>query len=385
MERKGLRLNRIEKAVVGVGATLFLLGADGARINIQYPNDNKIEQPLGEAYDSCDLQQANPEAKILSDLIQNKFGVQITTPKDVPFIDTYPTQGNRVDVSTVEWDRKSLLGLYKALCAVPTHLYSSRYMEVSKSTFNFATYAKENDWLANGLPGGINRFEYSLPGLNLSFSRDEMEAMLSLLRQGANQGYSSSKLESVPTRFILMQESFDVYSESKVIKAAGLYMQSHDSIDDTVILNQSTAVDDENYYLRVIVHELVHRVHISNQEIIDANLFDLLGVKDQEDFKKGQFKLKNKSKLNAIGEVLEEVKAKKSIAAGINKFLNVDMESSQLEYGNTNSLEFVSVGSEYYTYGRKTFLSVYSSFIGSERAGKFYELLKNDIFQGREY
>lgn len=94
--------------------------------------------------------------------------------------------------------------------------------------------------------------------------------------------------------------------------------------------------------------------------------------------------MSNRAKSAAIylKRALIVAKNEKSLTLGI---VSPYVLIRHLDYGATNTNEFTSVGAEYYTHGKSTFSEIYSQFIGTEKASRFYEFLKKNVFEGKEY
>jgi len=386
-EKPKTRSGRIVKRALAAGAVLALVTyADfvqtGARgVFDKYSEDTSHgTTPFADTFKSCSAQERLSSTGAFKSEIEHKFGVEIANRDKIKSITTYLENGDHVDIDTVEWDNRSLFGLYKALCAVPTHMYSIRTEEEKTYEVNFATNPVIQDYFKTGLPDNIYQFEFDFPNnTKVTLSREMMQQGLDFLRKGTVQIYSGANLSDVNLQFLLVDKDYNV--RSVLSRGEYRHFKTFDSKNDTVVLVR--APENEKSYLQVIVHEMTHRIHALRGNKMDAELFKILGVKDQIEFKEAKFAKSRNSVFTVLRRMLDRVKRDKSLTMGI-----LDAGSSfpeHLEYGKTNSNEFTSVGAEYYIYGKKTFLITYTPFMGEEKSVKFYDFLKKNVFQGKEY
>lgn len=386
--RKGRVMKRVLSTGLALGVVLYAdfvqTGARGLFDNHDI-SDMVLEgvSPFGESFKTCNLQEDVSQTDIIKNRIKQKFGVDTLNPDKMPSLDTYPENGERVDVNTVEWDAKSLSSLYKVLCAIPQHMYLTRTGEEKQYEINFATNPQIRDYFNNGLPNNTNEFKFTFPNNStVTLSRETVQQGIDLLKKGQNQTYSETNIYNVNMQLVLVEDAF---KEGSVL-AGGEYKHAdvHSRKNDVVALVRKPENEDY-YYLQLIVHELTHRIHAVKEKDMDTELFKILEVKDQMEFKEAKFV--NKNTINSIIVSLERVRdtigREKSLTLGI--FSAITLIPTHLEYGKTNSNEFTSVGAEYYIYGRQAFLTIYSQFMGREKAVEFYDLLKKNIFEDREY
>lgn len=155
-------------------------------------------------------------------------------------------------------------------------------------------------------------------------------------------------------------------------------------LENEVAFSKSGLGQNFNERLRsnqVIVHELTHYVTggISN--------FDTAGTYHyKEGFREAA---KNLQVLTGLSDITSLRYTFRSVITETrdSDLKNMELESwtTQLGYGASNFMEFWAVAAEYYFLGRESFTNTYSPFIGQELAVKFYQGLKDDLFEGSEY
>lgn len=386
------RRGRIVKRVLTAGAILGLVAyADfvqtGARGVFDNYDSSKISgsTPFGKGFNTCDLQEDLSQVDVIKERIKQRFNVDILSPNKIPSLETSREDGERMNVDTVEWDAKSLLSLNEALCAVPQNMYSTRSEYKTTYEVNFATNPVIQDYYKNGLPDNVYKFEFKFPNnITYTISRDQMQQGLDYLKKGSNQIYWGGNVHDINMQFVLVEKDF----QSGDVLAHGQYRHGNfsNSQSDTVALVRQPEYE-YYFYLQTIVHEITHRIHAVKGNKMDTELFQILGVKDQLEFKEAKFAKKDNinSILFSLKNALSSTIKEKSITMGVFALLESSSIDKLLEYGKRNSNEFTSVGSEYYVYGREFFLTIYSNFMGSERASKFYDFLKDNVFEGKEY
>jgi len=383
---------RVLKKVLASGAVLGLVAyADFAQTGVRGVFEHYAESgtlnmvPFGDSSNTCKVQEDIPQAEVIKNKIQQSFGVNVLSPDNIPSIETYKENGDRIITNTIEWDTKSLASLYQALCAVPDDMYSTRVEEEKRYELNFGTNPVIQDYFKNGLPEGINVFEFTFPnGVTLSMSRKDMQNGLALLKEGFNQTYSSATIHNIDMQFVLVEKDF----ESGNVVAHGMYNHGSffNSQEDMVVLVRKPE-SEYAFYLQTIIHEIAHRIHAVQREKMDPELFEILGVKDHLEFKEAKFIKEGKvhSVASSFKRAFETTKKEKSITMGLLALLQWESIDELLEYGNTNPNEFTSVGAGYYIYGKENFLTIYSNFMGSEKADKFYNFLKKNVFAEKEF
>ena len=73
------------------------------------------------------------------------------------------------------------------------------------------------------------------------------------------------------------------------------------------------------------------------------------------------------------------------LVSGAEKTVRQKDPHNPIGYGATNFNEFFSVGSQLYSVGKDQFMKSYLPYLGEDRARKFYDFVKINFFEGREY
>lgn len=148
--------------------------------------------------------------------------------------------------------------------------------------------------------------------------------------------------------------------------------QCHCGISNTnpeVLLRKGTVGRDFHDTFSTIVHELVHRVSTPDDYKFVSELLEVPENMNFGDFVYNNAFLSYSKNFSSLKD------------AGFKAWA----EGNKYYYGTRSASEYISVASESYIDGKEKFLKIYSIFIGEEKAGRFYDHMRDNIFRGTEY
>ncbi|MDP2637862.1 MAG: hypothetical protein Q8P26_02280 [Candidatus Levybacteria bacterium] len=335
-------------------------------------------EPFGKTSSECDVGEKSLKAEKIKSLVQQEFGIIVVDPDLISKVNVYADVQKSFQIDTSMWDTRTLTYLFKALCSLPSSMYLSK---VPEKTFyiDFGADLKIREYVLYGIPQNLTGLVYGFSNdIVFTLSRQQIEKTVELLKNGWRDVVTRTVRQISPTQFILVSNSWEVNGR----EVGGQYWGAYGSQQDAILLAKNSQGEYE--YIMRIVHELSHKAHAIKGEEMDIQLIDLLKLNNKQEFTEKKFITKGFSKttVSFLRGVFNISKRQKSLTRGI---LMESAIRSHLEYGNTNLNEFTSVGSEFYIYGKSNFLSIYSPFIGKSKAEKFYNFLKENVFENKEY
>lgn len=122
-----------------------------------------------------------------------------------------------------------------------------------------------------------------------------------------------------------------------------------------------------------LTHELAHRVDFSKNQVADEKIQAIIG-EDFDNFKKDAY-------AKSSDEFFKLFDTRKKDDPELDE---VTFLAGRLAYGLTSIIELVAVLSEIYTWGKEKFNKL-GNWMGVERVKGFYDVIKTDIFDGKEY
>lgn len=283
----------------------------------------------------------------LEQRVETLYQIQIVSPKELPEIEVYGKK-----VKTLEWTKQELAELMWSLDKLPPHFYfpapkvvPNRGLEPSPTKpENFTT--KEWEAREQRLYEQIRESLKKELGEDFVMSREDFE-------KARLQGYIYfNPKELSPVEFILV-DKLETLSERRSI---GLCDCFDNNINQQVILSKTIfegRLPQER--LSKVTHELVHRITKPTDQTLVVDMLEL------------------------------------PEGVSINKFFETNLKDvdfytrHNIKYGSGAPLELIAVMGEFYIQGKERFLKVYEHFIGEQKAGKFYDYMRDNIFRGTEY
>lgn len=130
---------------------------------------------------------------------------------------------------------------------------------------------------------------------------------------------------------------------------------------------------------RGVIHEIVHHVTDPRLHQLQSRLANVLNIRDT-----GQLNATFKT------EMLEDYRKQTENSNGLEithakKQPGLSQLQRELMYGGTSFKEFFPVAATVYCSGRSEFIKNYSHFLNPNQAEKLYDLMKNEVYEGREY
>lgn len=356
------------------------------------------------------------EEKSFSQRIEDLYGIRlIDQGKAVEF------EGSKKESSG--WSKNRLEILDKVLANLPSHFYAPSSPTEQKTRIIVSLYSKDPSLLdqiyqnfsegdevlysAIAIPGeswGTYTFTSYMPPYGSKPRRDEFKtippgSMIEEFTYVDQYPYSKiipekigEQLEEKSGRQYKLEIGIATMSNPLVGHAGEFHSSTYSSSrseikdkgievtgieeggGDKILIGDTYTGFKGGLLLETFVHELTHRVFSVNEDVFSGKIYNILEVKNEEEFQK-LVRSKTKRIWFLAPRVLSIFLGDRSAPTDIQKVI----------YGGTNSDEFNSVMSMYYTQGKRGFLEVYTPLFGKEKAQKLYDYMKDDIFRGKEY
>lgn len=287
--------------------------------------------------------------------VETLYQIQIVSPRELPEIEI-----NNEKFKTLEWTRGDIGRLMTDLDTLPPHFYFP-----IPSIFHVRLppiSSKPEDW-SDVIWTEIEKQHYEQTrdilkkdlGEDFNISRADYD-------RTRGRGYFSHTLGFYPAEFMLVDPR--ELQESTRWKGWCLCSENggQPNRQSKIPLDYRLFKDNDRLQEFITVaHEGIHRTTTPGDQEFVADLFRI-SVFEQE-------KMKELLKPN-----VEKAQERFGASVGLD-----------LDYASKDSVEFLAVGGEFYLGGKDRFLEIYTEFIGQERAGQFYNYMRDNIFKGTEY
>lgn len=274
--------------------------------------------------------------------VEQLYQINILSPQELPEIEIKNEM-----LKTHEWTKEDIVELTSSLDQLPSHFYlpaASLYRMKLSHHFPKLTDVESENLIQQ------EEYQSTLESLKLIGKEPISREVFDRARE---QGYLEVNLGIRTAEFLLVENLYDQ-------NASGACFCLDPFTKQRIAFPLSFFKDaSELPRLSAIGHELVHRVARPEDEIFISRLLELPDNISMQEFLKPNVK---------------------QVPSQLGFYVR-----PYLIHASENPSEFLAVGSEFYIGGKGRFLEVYSQFIGEQKAGKFYDYMRDNIFKGTEY
>jgi|SRR3989344_1834860 len=340
-------LKRSNKSISKKQLAKRLIASAVIAANMGIPADHSpvgtpVDEPRGVTQE-LSLQDLEKRAETL-------YQIQIISPEELPEIDVSLEKGKESLLKTFEWAGEDIVGLTLAFDSLPPHFPSPSPLEYRLSLASLA-----------GLPESSIQLSYEVIlddlkkklGEDFFLSREDYD-------RARERGYFSHTLGLSPKEFILV----DPREFQDIPGWIGRCLCGNRGPDDQqkILLDYRLfKYESRIEQVKTVAHELIHSIDTPDDHRFVADLLEV--------------------------SLDEHEKMKKLLAPNIDRAterFGYDVRKN-LIHASTNTNEFLSVGGEVYFEGKERFQEIYGVLIGEEKAERFYNHMRDNIFKGTEY